>query len=97
MYFEKDNEGNQLPYLEAVSTTFLPDKQSEFLQFIQGNSDFLNSIDASYKDNILTSKGALQEKYSDKINMMVGPYLNTEYLGVYLDAKEKETSSEKIR
>ena len=97
LYFEKDNEGNQLPYLEAVSTTFLPDKQSEFLQFIQGNSDFLNSIDASYKDNILTSKGALQEKYSDKINMMVGPYLNTEYLGVYLDAKEKETSSEKIR
>ena len=50
LYFEKDEEGNQLPYLEAVSTTFLPDKQSEFLQFIQGNSDFLNSIDNSYKE-----------------------------------------------
>ncbi|MBL4605773.1 MAG: ABC transporter substrate-binding protein [Flavobacteriaceae bacterium] len=97
LYYEKDEEGNQLPYLEAVSTTFLPDKQSEFLQFIQGNLDFLNSIDASYKDNILTSKGALKEKYSDKINMVKGPYLNTEYLGVYLDAKEKETSSVKIR
>ncbi|MFY0631236.1 MAG: ABC transporter substrate-binding protein [Flavobacteriaceae bacterium] len=97
LYYEKDKDGNQLPYLEAVSTTFLPDKQSEFLQFIQGNSDFLNSIDASYKDNILTSKGTLQKKYSEKIDMVKGPYLNTEYLGVYLDAKEKETSSIKIR
>ncbi len=97
LYYEKDEEGNQLPYLEAVSTTFLPDKQSEFLQFIQGNSDFLNSIDASYKDNILTSTGALKEIYSDKINMMKGPYLNTEYLGILLDAEEKETSSIKIR
>jgi len=97
LYYEKDDEGNQLPYLEAISTTFLPDKQSEFLQFIQGNSDFLNSIDASYKDNILTSKGTLQEKYSNNINMIKGPYLNTEYLGIYLDANEKETSSVKIR
>lgn len=96
-YYEKDEDGNQLPYLEAVSTTFLPDKQSEFLQFIQGNLDFLNSIDASYKDNILTSEGKLQPSYADRINMMVGPYLNTEYLGVYLDADEKETNSEKIR
>lgn len=97
LYYERDTDGNQLPYLEAVSTTFLPDKQSEFLQFIQGNLDFLNSIDASYKDNILTPKGYLQERYADKINMVVGPYLNTEYLGIYLDAKEKETSSIKLR
>ncbi len=97
LYFEKDAEGNQLPYLEAVATTFLPDKQSEFLQFIQGNTDFLNSIDASYKDNILTSEGALQDRYANEINMAIGPYLNTEYLGVYLDAEETETSSEKIR
>ena len=97
LFYEKDSQGNQLPYLEAVSTTFLPDKQSEFLQFVQGNADFLNSIDASYKDNILTSKGTLQERYSDKVDMVIGPYLNTEYLGVYLDADEKETNSIKIR
>ena len=29
-YFEKDTAGNNLPYLEAVAITFLPDKQSEF-------------------------------------------------------------------
>ena len=96
-YYEEDEKGNQLPYLEAISTTFLPDKQSEFLQFIQGNSDFLNSIDASYKDDILTTKGKLQQRYSDKIEMVSGPYLNTEYLGVYLDSEQKEANSIKLR
>ena len=96
-YYEKDKNGNRLPYLEAVSTTFLPDKQSEFLQFIQGNLDFLNSIDASYKDDILTTKGELQEAHSDKVKMVSGPYLNTEYLGVYLDAEEEEANSVKLR
>src|SRR5690606_29089284 len=37
LYFEKDEFGIRLPYLEAVAITFLPDKQSEFLQFAQGN------------------------------------------------------------
>ena len=50
----KKTQRNHLPYLEAVAITFLPDKQSEFLQFAQGNLDFLNSLDASYKDELLT-------------------------------------------
>jgi peptide/nickel transport system substrate-binding protein len=96
-YYEKDKQGNKLPYLEAVSVTFLPDKQSEFLQFIQGNLDFMSSIDASYKDDLLTFEGNLQERYAKKINMIRGPYLNTEYLGVYMDAEESEANSLKIR
>lgn len=96
-YHEKDKNGNSLPYLEAVSITFLPDKQSEFLQFIQGNIDFMSSIDASYKDDLLTSEGKLTDRYKDRIDMVTGPYLNTEYLGIYLDAKEPEVHSKKIR
>src|SRR5690606_3588808 len=53
-YFEKDHLGHSLPYLEAVAITFLPDKQSEFLQFTQKNIDFIIALDASYKDEILT-------------------------------------------
>ncbi|RXP53227.1 ABC transporter substrate-binding protein [Lutibacter sp. HS1-25] len=97
MYFEKDTNGNQLPYLEAVAITFLPDKQSEFLQFIQGNIDFMSSIDASYKDDLLTTDGKLKANHTNKIDMLTSPYLNTEYLGVYLDATEQEVHSLKIR
>ena len=96
-YFEKDNNGESLPYLEAIAITFLPDKQSEFLQFIQGNLDFLNSLDASYQDDILTSKGKLRTKYEANINMIRGPYLNTEYLAFYMDSQAPEMQSKLIR
>ncbi|WP_303316013.1 ABC transporter substrate-binding protein [Flavivirga abyssicola] len=96
-YFEKDSTGVSLPYLEAVSITFLPDKQSEFLQFAQGNIDFLNSLDASYKDELLTADGQLRSTYKASVNMIQGPYLNSEYLGFYLDSKTPEIQSELIR
>ncbi len=96
-YFETDKHGKQLPYLEAVAITFLPDKQSEFLQFIQGNLDLLKSLDASYKDELLTADGHLRETYSGSVNMIRGPYLNTEYLGFYLDSETPEIQSQLIR
>ncbi|WMI67122.1 ABC transporter substrate-binding protein [Aestuariibaculum sp. YM273] len=96
-YFEKDLNGNQLPYLEAVAITFLPDKQSEFLQFTQGNIDFVSGLDASYKDEILTADGKLRDIYKSDVNMIRGPYLNTEYLAFYMDAEVSEIQSEYIR
>lgn len=96
-YFEKDDNGNQLPYLEAVATTFLPDKQSEFLQFIQGNLDFLNSLDASYQDELLTAKGTLNAKYAQTTNMIRSPYLNTEYLAFYLENEASEIQNLNIK
>nr|WP_240315546.1 ABC transporter substrate-binding protein [Aquimarina longa] len=97
IYFEKDNKGRQLPYLEAVAVTFLPDKQSEFLQFAQGKIDLLNSLDASYKDELLTPSGKLRDKYKDRVHISKGAYLNSEYLGFYLDTDKKEIQSKLLR
>lgn len=97
LYFEKDENGQQLPYLESVAITFLPDKQSEFLQFVQGNLDFLNALDASYKDELLTTNGQLQNKYSKDITLQTAPYLNTEYIGIYLDNTLAENQSKTLR
>ena len=96
-YFERDANNIQLPYLEAVAITFLPDKQSEFLQFAQGNIDFVSGLDASYKDEILTADGKLRAKYSKDVDMIRGPYLNTEYLAFYMDSEISEIQSELIR
>lgn len=81
LYYEKDENGQQLPYLESVAISFLPDKQSGFLSFIQGKIDMISGLDPSYKDELLQPDGTLQEKYQNKIKMLTGPYLNTEYLG----------------
>jgi len=96
-YHEKDSIENQLPYLEAVAISFLTDKQSEFLQFSQGNIDFISGLAPSYKDELLTPDGKLRSKYKESVNMVYGDYLNTEYLGFYMDTDQVEIQSKLIR
>jgi ABC-type transport system substrate-binding protein len=96
-YHEYDKNGVKLPYLDAIAITFLTDKQSEFLQFSQGNIDFISGLAPSYKDEILTAKGELKNKYSSSVNMVSGDYLNTEYLGFYMDTEQTEIQSALIR
>ena len=96
-YHEKDSLGKSLPYMEAVAISFLTDKQSEFLQFSQGNVDFISGLAPSYKDELLTPNGKLRDKYQQSVNMVSGDYLNTEYLGFYLEAEHAEIQSDLIR
>ena len=95
-YFEKEGEA-QLPYLDAVAITFIQDKQSAFLQFIQGNLDFISGIDASYKDEIITQTGELQTKYIDIVNLQSQPYLNTEYLDKMKDPEVRKAMIESFK
>ncbi len=82
-YFEFDGE-QRLPYLDAVSISFITDRHTAFLEFIKGNLDLLTRIDASYKDELITPAGELQEKYSGRLQMITMPFLNSEYLGFFL-------------
>lgn len=79
-YYQAD-----FPLLDAVAITFIKDKQTAFLEFIKGNLDFISGLDASYKDEVLTPQGQLQEDYIGKIQLQSLPYLNTEYLGFLMD------------
>ena len=97
LYFEIDEQGVPLPYLEAVAITFLPDKQSEFLQFAQGKLDFISGLDNSYKDEILTTTGQLQPKYANRAKLLTSPYLNTEYLGFYMGSEKEEIQNLNLR
>ncbi len=92
-YFEKDNKGLRLPYLESISISFIADKQSEFLEFIKGNIDFISGVNPASKDELLTRNGNLNPRYSNKIKMRTGPYLNTEYLGILVDSTNQSFKS----
>lgn len=96
-YFERDSLGHQLPYLDAVAVTFIVDKQTTFLEFVKGNLDFMNSLDASYKDELLTRTGQLREKYAGRINMVSTPFLNTEYLGFRMESPTSPLHDRRIR
>ena len=105
-YFEYDTIDStavRLPYLDAVAVTFIIDRQTVFLEFVKGTLDFMNSLDASYKDELLTPAGELRDKYVGKIHMESTPYLNTEYLGFNMEQaaaagiKENPLCSKQIR
>jgi ABC-type transport system substrate-binding protein len=88
-YFEKDSTGNSLPYLDGVKVSFYESKATEFLLFRQNKLDFINDIEASFKDEVLTKMGGLRKDWVGKINLQTNPYLNTEYLGILVDSSNE--------
>jgi oligopeptide transport system substrate-binding protein len=84
-YFEKDKDGIQLPYIDGIKVSFLDSKAAEFLEFRQKRLDFVNDIEVSFKDEILTRKGELRKEWEGKIILNKNSYLNIEYLGILVD------------
>jgi ABC-type transport system substrate-binding protein len=85
-YFEKDARGVRLPYLDGVKVSFYDSKATEFLLFRQGKLEFINDIDASFKDEVLTKRGTLRKEWEGKVQLHTHPYLNIEYLGILVDS-----------
>ncbi|MBQ9418361.1 MAG: ABC transporter substrate-binding protein [Bacteroidales bacterium] len=96
-YFERDEQGHPLPYLDAVAISFIVDRQTVFLEFIKGNLDFMNSLDASYKDELLTRDGKLNPKYAERLDLHTSPYLNTEYLGFLIEDATAPLADRRVR
>ena len=85
-YWRTDRQGNKLPYLDAVAVSFLPDRKTEFLTFMQGKLDFLSGIRAGSRDLIMHPDGTIRDDFKGKFTVQKAPYLNTEYLGFQLDS-----------
>ncbi|MDB5132014.1 MAG: transporter substrate-binding protein [Mucilaginibacter sp.] len=96
-YWEKDKDGSRLPHLDAIRATFIGDKQTAFMNFISKKLDFLNDIDGSYRDDILTKSGKVTQKYKGKFVMSTGPFLNTIYLGMLVDSSLAIVKSSPLR
>lgn len=96
-YHEKDSNGTRLPYLDGIKISFNESKASEFLLFRQNQLDFLNDIDASFKDEVLTLKGELRPGWKDKVVLQTHPYLNTEYFGILIDTTNKLLANSPLR
>jgi ABC-type transport system substrate-binding protein len=85
-YWRKDAQGRQLPYLDAVAISFIADRKTEFLTFLQGKLDFLSGIREGSRDLILNPNGSVRTDFQGRFNLQKAPYLNTEYLGFQLDS-----------
>ncbi|HEX5651598.1 MAG TPA: ABC transporter substrate-binding protein [Chitinophagaceae bacterium] len=96
-YFEKDSAGNRLPYLDGIKISFYDSKATEFLLFRQKKLEFVNDIDASFKDEVLTKSGSLRKEWEGKIVLQTSPYLNTEYLGFLVDSSNAMLKNSPLR
>ncbi len=85
-YFERDEHGKSLPYLEGICVKFYDSKSTEFLDFQQKRLDFMNDIDPSFKDEVLTKTGNLKTTWEKTITLKKHAYLNIEYLGINVDS-----------
>ncbi len=84
-YFERDAQGEPLPYLDAVSVKFIPSRLTAFVAFRQNQLDFIGDLDASYRDEVLARDGSIREPYASRYQFILAPQLNTEYLGMLID------------
>jgi oligopeptide transport system substrate-binding protein len=96
-YFEKDSLGMPLPYLDGIKISFFDSRATEFLLFQQGQEDFINDIDPSFKDEVISKKGELKKEWTNKIILSKHPYLNTEYLGIVVDSTNDLVKNSPLR
>ena len=96
-YFEKDSSGKRLPYLDGIKVSFYDSKATEFLEFQQHRLDFIDDIDASFKDEVLTKTGNLKKTWYEKIVLQKQPYLNIEYLGILVDGENELVKNSPLR
>lgn len=96
-YFETDSSGRRLPYLDGIKISFYDSKATEFLLFRQNRLDFINDIDASFKDEVLTKSGTLRKDWEGKIVLQTSPYLNTEYFGILVDTNNQLVKNSPLR
>lgn len=96
-YFERDSAGNSLPYLDGIDVSFYDSKATEFLLFRQKQLDFINDIDPSFKDEVLSKKGELRARWKNEIELQINPYLNVEYLGILVDTGNSLVTNSPLR
>ena len=96
-YFERDSAGTRLPYLDGIKVSFFDSKATEFLLFRQFKLDFVNDIEPSFKDEVLSKNGSLRKEWEGKIALRTHPYLNTEYLGILMDSSNPLLANSPLR
>lgn len=97
-YFEKEN-GTQLPIMEGIRLSFMGDRMTAFLELVKGNIDCISGIESAYANELITPEGNLQARQKGRIRFYKNPYLNTEYLGINVDADSPDhpLKNKKIR
>ncbi|MGZ4042061.1 MAG: ABC transporter substrate-binding protein [Bacteroidia bacterium] len=96
-YFETDEKGNRLPYLDAVSISFVKDRETAFMELLNGKFDMLSGADAFNTNEVLDKEGNLRETYAKKFYLQKQTFLKTDYIGVLIDENIASVRNSPVR
>lgn len=84
-YWERDEQGRRLPYLEAIHVDVVQDMGAEYLGLLQGRYDFMSGLHPASMESLLDEEGQLRPIHESTLSYEHVPFLKTDYLGVSLD------------
>lgn len=84
-YFERDEKNNRLPYLDAVTVSFIKDRETSFMELLNGRFDMLSGADAFNTNEVLDKEGNLRDLYAKKFYLQKQTFLKTDYIGILVD------------
>lgn len=79
-YWDKDKDGNQLPYLDTVIFSFMQENKAEFLQFKAGKLDRQYRIPNEFFQQVCDEKKELQGEYK-KFQLFKVASMSTQFYG----------------
>lgn len=84
-YFEFDENNVRLPYLDAVTVSFIKDRETAFMELLNHKFDMLSGADAFNTNEVLDKEGNLRDLYQKKFYLQKQTYLKTDYIGILVD------------
>lgn len=95
-YFEYEGN-NRLPYLDALTISFVKDRETAFMEFLNGKYDMLSGADAFNINEVLDKQGNLKPLYAKKFEMQKQTFLKTDYLGILVDENINSVKESPLR
>lgn len=84
-YFEQDESGTNLPYLDSVWITFIGDASTVYTDFTRGSLDLLTTVEPVHADILLDDNGnKLKAEYAE-YSLHAAPGMSVDYFGFTLD------------
>jgi len=96
-YFEHDKNGVALPYLDAVTVSFIKDRETAFMELLNNKFDMLSGADAFNTNEVLDKSGNLRELYQKKFYLQKQTFLKTDYIGILIDEEAEIVRNSPLR
>ncbi|CAN5648809.1 ABC transporter substrate-binding protein [soil metagenome] len=83
-YWQKDESGQRLPYLDGINITFTQSSETEFLDFQNNKYDFHTPSSETF-DVLTDESGNLKDVGSKSFKLVKQPWLQTVFFGMMQD------------